>query len=168
MLSLGIDPSATSTGVVILEGEKPVLWQRLRYPKLKGLTRAAAQAAELIDILEDFKIDYAAMETPFTSKNPEVFRMLVEVATLLRYILFAQKIPTVLVSPTQLKQFVGAKGSAKSDVAGAVKEMYGFENKYDDIVDAYVLAMMARCKQYSNSYRNTGQRGVIGKTHMLK
>ena len=115
--------------------------------------------------------DVVAIETPFTSRNPKTFALLVEVQTLLRYILFKKGVDTVLVPPTVLKKWVGVKakkGAGKDPVRSAVKEMYGFSHAVDDVVDAYVLARIAQARRDQSHCSNEAQRDILGKLVWLQ
>ena len=81
--------------------------------------------------------------------------------------LFEGGIPTALVVPTQLKKWVGAKGSKKSDVKKGVDLLYNYTHKSSDVVDAYVLARMAEAGKRVSKALNGDQRELVGKLRWL-
>lgn len=173
MTYLGIDPSTTSTGFVMLRKDGLVVHAEAHKPKkLTGIARAETHADALLQVLGKYGApDVVAIETPFTSRNPKTFALLVEVQTLLRYVLFKRKIDTVLVQPTVLKKWVGVKakkGAGKDPVRSAVKEMYGFGHAVDDVVDAYVLARIAQARRDQSHCTVEAQRDILAKLTWLQ
>lgn len=114
---LGLDLSLTGTGWAGIDtGEGPILWGTFSPPKAIGeLERLAwilkrvtgiATAADLI-VIEGFA---------FGAKGNAVFQI-AGLAYLVRYWLWQNKTPFVLVSPHALKKFcVGTSGSSKNPV----------------------------------------------------
>lgn len=169
MKCLGLDPSATSTGLVLLEGDEVLVNSRLRLPKLKGMERAAEQARQLIRTLQEHGWpDVAAVETPFVGRNPKVHAQLVEVGTLLRFPLWSEGVPTCLVKPSQLKEFLGASSKGKVSVGEKVRDIYGFEHKSDDIVDAYALARIAQASKSHSLCKDPKMREVVARLEWLR
>lgn len=64
---------------------------------------------------------------------------------LIRCGLWRKGIPFYLVAPTALKKFTGAAGNAKKEtIAVEVYKRWGFQDRSNNITDAYVLAQIAR------------------------
>lgn len=90
---------------------------------------------------------------------------LVEVGTALRLELDEWDIPWIVVKASELKKFAGAKAGKvgsrktrnKAPVAAAVADLWGFVDKSDDIVDAYVLAQIGASIMERTHYRTPAQ-----------
>ena len=73
----------------------------------------------------------------------------------------------MLVPPTVLKKFVTGKGNSKKDEMrlGAYKR-WAFEDKSDDVVDAYCLAQMGLYKHGLSLPTNAQKEAIIKMTPM--
>lgn len=141
MNCLGIDPS-TKTGLVLI-GPGCVVSRVLKFPDTKGLTRVQSIADAFDDFLDESPaIDCAAVEGyGYASFNLSTS---VEIGVFLRMSLHKRGVPWYTVPPTVLKKFATGSGiSKKPAIAAAVKTRWGFESPSDDVVDAYVLAVIA-------------------------
>ncbi len=151
---LGIDPSLTSTGLVVLSGTGETLHHeaiktkpnrhvadggivlRLSYISDRVLSVCRRFAPPILIVIEQ-PVSYGGHG-----------RSAMEIAGLfyvLRYRLeIGDSVPKGqlwIVTPARLKQFAAGKGNAKKPVvAAAVKERWGMEFKTTDETDAYVLA----------------------------
>ena len=82
----------------------------------------------------------------------------------MRMMLDARKISYYEPAPNQVKKFVGASGGTrgstdkekKAAMATAVKEHFGYEHPSHNVVDAYVLAQIARHLYLLQSTNNPG------------
>lgn len=146
---VGIDPSFSSTGVVILDREGNTVY-------------AAAHAAgkpnmpfyERLEILLD-KIDaamvqlstdkvFVVMEGAAFASEFNVFK-LGKLSGVLEYYLGTSNYQYSLVAPTFAKKVATGKGAAsKNEVIAGVRMKWGFESSSSDINDAYVMAQIAR------------------------
>ena len=64
---------------------------------------------------------------------------------ILRYVLYYAGVDFIEIPPTTLKKFATGKGNAKKeDMILPIYKRYGFEDKSDNVRDAYVLAQIAR------------------------
>lgn len=143
MKYLGIDPS-TKSGFVLLDHEGQVLDTRIvRFEKISGFKRLQLIANATVSLVEQWSPDRVAIEG-YAYGNVHTLVTLVEIGSIIRYCLYG-KVPWVDIPPTVLKRWCTGRGNAKKEeVARYVKERWGFESKSDDIVDAYVLARMAK------------------------
>lgn len=140
---IGIDPSATATGVVCLKGGQ-VACEVVIKPKMKGIDRQRYIVEHVMDVVECHGPELIMLEGyAYNAKNPQTLITLVEVGTVLRYILHQEQYGFLIAAPTQLKKFVGVKGKKDMIRLEAFKR-WGYEHKSNDIVDAYVLAKMAQ------------------------
>ena len=145
MLSLGIDGSATATGLVVLEAAPGSNTPGLRHEevvkvKSTGLQRCSDIAEKMLDVLERFAPERVAIEG-YGFANPHSLATLVEVGTILRYFLCQKGFRYLEPSPNALKKFVLGKGQGKKDqMLLHVFKRWGHEAKDDNTADAYGLA----------------------------
>ena len=146
---LGIDPS-TKTGAVVLNQLGEVLYAEEWAPpaNLCIEERADQQADQLLDVMAEFSPGLILMEDHIRHwVNPNIAIKLISVSAILRYMLWARGDDFFLCAPSQLKKFISGKGNIKKDeVRLEVFKKYGYEHKSDNVVDAYVIAQMARYK----------------------
>lgn len=143
----GIDPSLTNTGVVLLQDGKVIKSQtnktdpsKTAKEELERLRRITSAVAD--SFLSD-NISLAALEAPsFCSKSSSIVQ-LSGLNFFLRQTLFENNIPFLIVPPMTLKKFVGKGNMKKEEVKLAVYKRWGFEDKSNDITDAYALARFA-------------------------
>lgn len=141
---VGLDVSATSTGIVVLSGNPAasvLLAETVTVPG-RGIERAAGVADVVFDLV-DRRGAKAAVEG-YAHGGPGL-AVLVEVGALVRDRLRAAGVPWDDVAPSRLKKFVLGSGKGdKGQVRLAAFKRWGFEHDSDDVVDAYVLARIAR------------------------
>lgn len=153
MRFVGIDPS-TKTGFVALDEDGQVL----RAKELTGIgkedpKRMATMIDEIMEHLQ--KNDLIAIEG-FGYASQQAIQnggigWGIRMALLRRGYKYYEVAPNAVKKFVDVSGWVGEKGSKerlkgkekKKAVMEAVKEMYGFENKSDNIVDAYIMACIA-------------------------
>ena len=143
MISMGLDVS-TKTGLVMLNDSGEVLVATvLTAPKgSTGLSRASILAGKMNSILGLHTPDIVVVEN-YGYANTYTLATLVEIGTVLRYFLLQRGLAPKLVAPNGLKKYVLGVGTGKKDqVRLGVFKRWGFENKSDEIVDAYGLAQV--------------------------
>jgi len=142
LLSLGVDGSATATGLVVLEaGTKPTLrHEEVVKVGSTGLERCSDIAQHLLAVLDRFEPHRVAIEGyGFANKHSLV--TLVEVGTILRYFLRQKGYRYLEPSPNALKKFVLGTGNGRKDqMLLQVYKRWGHEAKDDNTADAYGLA----------------------------
>ncbi len=143
----GLDPSERSTGLVVLQFQlkrPPAVWLKraIQITHATGLERAAIQAAELGEVLDEARPDLLMIED-YAFVHRKTIQGAIETGTCFRLKCRQLEVPFITVPPLQLKKFVRGKGSGdKADMAAAVLTKWGFRDDCDDIVDAYALALM--------------------------
>jgi len=156
---VGIDPS-TKTGLVILDEEGSVI-------ESEEVTKEGAdpqRMSSLIDyIVSKIQLgDRVGIEGfSFASKGQGVdFQY--GLGWALRIALFKKGIHYIEPAPTQVKKFATGKGTAdKTEVALGLFKRYGYENKSDNVRDAFTVAQIVR--GYFNQEKLVShQREVIG------
>jgi len=163
---VGVDPSATSTGVAIVEiadNFKPVLRAStcIKATTSTGICRSAEighLVAEYIATVQG-TIDVAPIIAIEGYSYGSKFQLplLVEVGTLIRYRFHSSGWEAWVVPPTCLKKFVTGKGNTKGKgpLMIAAYKAWGFDLSQDDECDAACLAMMAAA--HSGTWKMTAQ-----------
>jgi Holliday junction resolvasome RuvABC endonuclease subunit len=150
---VGIDPSTTNTGMVILDESGDVVSMTLHSSKCKVLTdRVRDILTSIITILDEFKNDdlYVWIEAPFYMRRLGSIPLIQANGAFFYTILMEYGCLIHQPSPTSVKKFATGSGKAtKDDMTAAVpkpilnKIEKSFKKKSDDVVDAYHIAKMA-------------------------
>lgn len=141
---LGLDVS-TKTGWVVLPHVGSPIYGEQIFPKLKGFDRICHFEQWANDLVLKFKPELTFIEG-YGYANAHTLATLVEIGTAVRLGLMRAKAEWVDIPPTILKKFATGVGNAKKDkIALEVYKQWGVEPATDNMVDAYVLAQMARC-----------------------
>lgn len=141
MIVLGIDTS-TRTGVSVLgSGKKLLHTEEVYFKKLSGLDRVSSIASRVAEVVEEFRPNFAVIEN-YGFANSHTLVPLVEIGTVVRYFLWQDSLPFLLVPPTSLKKFLGKGNFQKEEVRLKCYQQYGFEHPSNNVVDAYVLSMI--------------------------
>ena len=153
-MSLGIDPSLTSTGIVALGAGGEVLRAEALCPP-KGCTGVERldvlyrQLEGVVDRLlgQDRRTPaqlVAAVEGYGYSANGQRLAELGEWGGMVKLALWRRGIRFAVVAPARLKKFVAGKGTAQKDeMRLATYKRWAFEHPVVDVVDAYGLARVA-------------------------
>lgn len=148
MRYIGIDPS-TKTGLCVLNETGEVVISREIVDKRSKDPERMYNIIE--DTIEEIRFHDSQHETYVCI---EQFGFASQRAILMggygwgiRMGLYREGIEYSEVAPAALKKFTGAKGNAKKDtIRLEVYKRWGFEHPSDNVVDAYVLAQIARAK----------------------
>lgn len=145
MLYIGIDPS-TKTGLVALDKDGQVVYAK----ELTMPGKDPARMSGLLDLIHydvmrlNYKDNIKIAIEGFGFASQQGF-LLGGIGWGIRCNLHNMGLTYIDVAPTSLKKFVGGKGNAKKDqVRLEVYKRWGYEHKSDNVVDAYVLAQIAR------------------------
>lgn len=160
MRFVGIDPS-TKTGFVALDEQSYVLRQK----ELTGVGDVDPyRMRTLIHEVKDHvrPDDFVCIEGFGFASQQAVQNG--GIGWGMRMMLDARKIVYYEPAPNQVKKFVGAAGGKrgstdkekKAAMATAVKEHFGYEHTSHNVVDAYVLAQIARHLYLCQSTNNPG------------
>lgn len=187
---IGIDISQTSTGLARFcapsrdGGESEVTWLNITAPRGKGFYDEQERAAKMLTgithwignagsgvpdrpalaVLEDFAFGVQMAGT----------RSVAMVTGVIRYWLWKQKIPFVLVSPMGLKKFCVGRASKKGDKIGKEivnRELFArFGHKVDqnDAADAVVLTYIGAALKGLWTPQIEAQREVLSKLRLEK
>lgn len=150
---VGIDPSST-TGFVAMDR----LGNVLRQKDLSGVGKVDPKRMETLiqEIMDHIQpTDVICIESPAIHAQGSAVGFMWGLAYGIRGALFRRGIKFFDVAPTALKAFCdgsrrrydaeGRKLDSKEAVAAGVYEHWGYAHSSDNVVDAYVLAEIARC-----------------------
>jgi crossover junction endodeoxyribonuclease RuvC len=156
---MGIDPSLTGTGIVVLRhGTLEFADTTKNQPELGTIERVKRINETIMYVIENLTSDDESEWKPPTriviegfsygSKGRGVFSIAYlgfRIREELERLRIKDKIPWIEVSPSQLKQFATGKGNAgKEIILQQVYKRWGFEAKDNNQADAYVLAQIGR------------------------
>lgn len=146
---MGLDPS-TKFGVAVVGaqcagGSNEVLFaDEICFPKLTGFERITALLDRITNIRDVHKPDFIVIESMFVG-HPSSAIPIIQIGSILRYLLTQDRARYLDVPPGTLKKFVcGAKGGGakKEQVMMYVLKNWGYESKTNNIADAVALAMI--------------------------
>jgi crossover junction endodeoxyribonuclease RuvC len=145
--SMGIDVSATATGLLILketgENHPEVMFVEEVTPKTTGMIRAREIVTRIMEIIHVTKPDKIVVEGYSLGKNMNSTIPLVEIGGLLRFMLHLDGLPWFDPRASEVKKFATGKGNAPKDVVMMwVLKRWGYTSETNNIADAYVLAAM--------------------------
>lgn len=161
MLIIGIDPSLTSTGIVVLRNGKVELAETTKNkPELgtiKRVTDIRFQIGSIIDNLETKEKWDNKWQAPdlitiegfsYGSKGRSVFDIAYlgwRIREELERLRTEDNIPWLEVPPSQLKKFATGQGNANKEIIlQQVYKRWGVEFSDNNQADAYVLAQIGR------------------------
>lgn len=138
---LGLDIS-TQTGVAVVDfGRSLIHAEEICFKKSTGLERCGLIAGRVGEVIEQFSPTFAVIEN-YGFGNSNTLATLVEIGTVVRYFLYQEGFPFMLVAPTGMKRFVAGAGNATKDmVMMKVYKRWGIEPATNNIADAIGLAM---------------------------
>lgn len=144
---LGVDPGSSATGwaLVIAEGNRYRL-EHAAVVRPKGGTREARLAdlaCRLDDLVADLHPDTAAVETPFTGRNPSSALRLAETRGVILSRLGVAGLDVHAYSPAAVKLAVVGHGAAeKSQIVFMVMRLLGLTDRLTlDAADAAAVAL---------------------------
>ncbi len=151
MVILGIDPGLETVGFGLIEeqGNTTVLIDfgciktnsKTPFPERLSMIRS-----DLIELVEQYKPDYAGVETIFFEKNTKTAINVAQARGVILSALNEQHIPILELSPLQVKMNVTGDGKAdKIQVQTMVQRILSLDSlpKPDDAADALAIALCA-------------------------
>lgn len=150
MTSLGLDLSATASGIVLLQETKTPHPKLLFATEIKpkagiiGMERVQLIALSVMEIIHEHKPSKIVVEGySLNMKNSSSVVPLVEIGGVVRLMLFLDGFTWLDPRATELKKFVTGKGNAPKEVIMmAVLKRWGYESPTNNIADGYGLACM--------------------------
>src|SRR5262245_8271672 len=163
---LGIDPSLSSSGLVVIDDhglphaslqiETPASWPtQARFLVIWGRARAFMDSMDTPEVV--------TIEQPFYGNNKITSQMTSAVWGLMMTLVhLCWKDTRILeVHPSILKKFTCGKGNGdKEMVRKAIVRRFQFQDKCDDIVDAFGLAQIGRCAHMDDGF-TPNERDVV-------
>ena len=150
MITIGIDPSLTGTGIVVIKDGK-IIDKCLIKSKPVGdrpndeIDRIKGIVHKVDEYLSKYNPDIICMEgLAFMARNTTALMQLAGLNYLLRTMFHGHK-QWFIVAPSTLKKFILGKGAGdKSLVMMEVYKKYGEELSDNNIADAFVLAQIGQ------------------------
>ena len=170
MVTIGIDPSMTSTGVAICDEHGDVDgWRVIKTKKTGDLP--IDELKRLIDIviqIEMFCIEYQSRvklivieSLAMSSRNSSALTQLSGLNYMIRERLYKRGFKFIMVAPGTLKKFATGKGNCpKGLMMLEVYKKYGVTITDDNAADAYALAKIGQAL-LTNKVDNKKQQEVI-------
>ena len=157
---LGIDPSATSTGLTLLSyNDSFCKTLRIQPRKLRDAARLHYISNELKAFIGDLNIDLCVHESPSYGSTHKEF-ILGEALGAIKLTLAELDIPIIGVAPTQLKKyFTGRGGASKQDMMYRASEL-GCPIQQEDICDSFAAAMICKDVKLGPLLKSTASREV--------
>lgn len=140
---VGIDPSLSGTGLVILdESANVVLAESFEAGKESDPSRFIKLSEKIRNHLNPTTDKVLIEGFSYGSRGAGVSKMY-GIGWMFRIMLEQEKFKWGEVAPTIVKKFGSGKGSAKKeDLILPVYKKWGFESNNNDITDAYIIARM--------------------------
>lgn len=146
-LYIGLDPSFTGTGLVVLNKDADIVDKQL-------IKTSSNQCMEerLINIVKDLdkfidsdnNSNLIYIEGPSYSSNGAFTLQMGALHYYIRIFLYKNSLEYVIIPPTKLKKFVTGKGNCKKElILLKIYKKWGVEFDDNNIADAYGLARMA-------------------------
>ena len=141
---LGIDPSATSTGLTLLSSESGFCnTLRIQPKKLRDCERLHYISLEIKKFISNIPIELCVYEAPSYGSTHKEF-ILGEVLGAIKLTLTMNNVAMVGVAPTQLKKYFTSKGTAtKKQMIERALDL-GCPSKQEDICDSYAAALLCK------------------------
>ena len=149
---VGIDPSLSATGVVMINEEGVIAEERLINTYTEHYICIEQRLLDIMDSIiflsGVMKLRYVYVEAmPYLSKGGAIFERC-GLLYLITTFLFKREIPFKMIPPTTLKKWAVGKGNAdKKMMMEKSGERWGIKFTDDNICDAYNLAQMCRADQ---------------------
>lgn len=151
---IGIDPSLTSTGLVILSDDGEMADHRLIRSDPSGgkcadrMKRIETMTREIKTVVEVYEPVIVCIEHYTLGQNTPGTSDRIEFGGLLRYVLWSCGHCPIEVNQSTLKKWATGKGrfppgSGKTPMIVSITSRYGVQLASDDEIDAYALARVA-------------------------
>lgn len=141
--TIGIDASARSTGVVILNSSPRPLKVLIKPKKLSGANRLQYIYDTLCGLLTIYSPTLAVMEgaSYYSTNKPFI---LGEVYGICKLALLQHNVPLVLVAPRALKKYASGHGNARKEKMLSEANKLGCKTDSHDIADAWFASKLAQ------------------------
>jgi len=169
MVFIGLDPSLTATGVVVISEDYQILHKDVLSTPIFGVERLYHLEVKLNKILDKYKKEpkFSAIERGAYKEEGRIFD-LGEWSGVLKVNIFKREVDTIVVAPLQLKKYVTGKGVSKGK-AVILLDIYKYwkeEFRDDNLADAYVLARI--CHDYYYTFRSKEEKNLNLKRYQVE
>ena len=146
---VGVDPSLSATGIVVIDYEGKLVTSRQLKNKLSGVKRLVYIRNEIHRLLTHYTSDGKVIRNigieGYSRGSLNRREEAGELGGVLRVLFYELAIPYIEVAPTQLKKYALGRGDGmKQHILLATYKKWGIEFKNDDEADAFVIAQIAR------------------------
>jgi crossover junction endodeoxyribonuclease RuvC len=170
---IAIDPSLTSTGVVVLRNSEVLAKAVIETDPTKGAQAEMKRLNFIIDRIFELVAKWhdkemiGVMEAPAFSYSNQGTNALIGLNYLIRDRFLDWKITLIIAAPTTLKKYASGKGNAKKDqMRLSAYKRWSFEDRDDNIIDAYCLARLA--ETYLTQCGTKEQLETVNKVEIIK
>lgn len=147
VISLGLDLSLVSSGIVVLENDKIVCTKNIKSKPVGDrptdeLKRIRKIVQQIEDVVSEFNPAISVIENlAFATRASSSLTQLAGLSFLTRAMLQDYNIPFFLCAPTTLKKFATGKGNSEKDhiILEAFKQ-YGVDGIDNNVADAIFLS----------------------------
>ena len=147
IISLGLDLSLVSSGIVVLENDKITLKKTIKSKPvgdkpIDELKRIRKIVEEIEYVISEHNPTIAVIEgMAFMARNTTALVQLAALNYFTRALLMDYRVPFYLCAPTTLKRFATGKGNSEKDhiILAAYKE-YGVDGIDNNVADALFLS----------------------------
>lgn len=162
---LGLDLS-TKTGAAIVDSTATVVYAaQITFPKLMGEARINAIAGRVMNLIDHHKPCCVIIEDYAVGRFAGAAIVSISIGSVVRFLLWQNDIPFLVVSPTALKKFLTGKGNAKKEnMILDVYKKYGFTSPTNDEADAVALGMFGVCALKPSSTFTKAEVAVVADT----
>ena len=140
---LGIDPSATSTGLTLLGSDGSCETHLIKPRKLRDYERLQYISNDIKSFISGKNIVLCVYESPSYGSTPKEF-ILGEVLGVVKLTVSCFGIPMVGSAPTQLKKYLTGSGRASKQEVIACATKLGCTSNQEDICDSYAAALLCK------------------------
>lgn len=162
-IAMGIDPSLTATGIIILDDGKVIHQEVLKNrPKLSTIARVQDIYTQITNIVYKFTPQIIVIEGLSFASRGQGTDATFYLGWRIREELTLHLMPWIEVTPTQVKKFATGKGNSGKDII--IKEVYkrwGYDTDDNNLADAYVMAQIGRAYLGDSEKLTAFQKDII-------
>lgn len=143
---VGIDPSLTGTGLIVLDQNACIMEEKLIQTTNKDVDEARfVKIMKALDFIKNIiRLECVYVEGPAYGSRGNAALQLGALHYLIRIFLYKNSLPYKIIAPKSLKLFHTGRGDTKkSEIVKIVNERYGTKFNNHNLSDAYGLARMA-------------------------
>jgi crossover junction endodeoxyribonuclease RuvC len=167
MIIMGIDPSLTASGIIVLNDTKVIHQEVFKNkPNLPTIARVKDIYTQIIRLNLEFAPQLSVIEGLSFASKGQGTDAIFYLGWRIREELEQQNLPWIESSPAQVKKFATNKGTSQKQVM--IKEVYkrwGFDTDDDNLADAYTMARIGLAYLGNTDGLVLFQKEVIAQLH---